>query len=43
MIFLRRTNQSASLQKYKNKKLKLGMHPQLINMDLQEGMIIKSI
>jgi hypothetical protein len=27
----------------KNKKLKLGMHPQLINMDLQEGMLIQNI
>jgi hypothetical protein len=29
---------------YKNKiKLSFGMHPQLINMDLQEGMVIKNI
>jgi hypothetical protein len=27
----------------KNKTLKLGMHSQLINMDLQEGMVIKNI
>jgi hypothetical protein len=28
---------------WKEKKLSFGMHPQLINMDLQEGMVIKSI
>jgi hypothetical protein len=36
-------DQSKWLTKIKNKKLKLGMHPQLINMDLQEGMLIKNI
>jgi hypothetical protein len=41
--FLRKTNQSGSLQKNNFEKLKIRMHPQLINMDLQEGMVIKNI
>jgi hypothetical protein len=40
MIFLQRANQSGPLQKI---KIKLRMHSQLINMDLQEGMVINSI
>jgi hypothetical protein len=40
MIFLWRANESGQLER---KKLSFGMHPQLINMDLQEGMVTKSI
>ncbi len=29
--------------KKKKKKLNIGMHPQLINTDLQKGMVIKGI
>jgi hypothetical protein len=32
------TNENSPLQ-----KMDFGMHPQLINMDLQEGMVIKGI
>ncbi len=39
--FLWMANQSHPLQK--KKKLNFGMHPQLINMDFQEGMVIKDI
>jgi hypothetical protein len=38
--FLWMANQSDPLQK---NKVELGMHPQLINMDLQEGTVIKDI
>jgi hypothetical protein len=38
--FLWMANQSDPLQK---NNLNFGMHPQLINMDLQEGMIVKDI
>ncbi len=40
MIFLWMANQSDPLKKIKSN---FGMHPQLINMDLQESMIIKDI
>jgi len=44
MIFLWRANQSGPLQKKKkNQKLNCRMHSQLINMNLQEGMVIKHI
>jgi hypothetical protein len=40
ILFVWRINQSGPLQKI---KLCFGIHSQLINMDLQEGMVIKDI